>query len=644
MKRIKNLFLLIAFIGFVSSCAKKEEHFISDAKQRAEVEADFQEKMTQIPDVGLNNVLNDPTLSTKEKEALKFLYAYMPLSDITDHPTTFYHKNIRASYNAREEMPWGKSVPEREFNHFVIPVRINNENLDFARFVFYEELKEMYEVLEQIEEYFSCILHDINSLILILYLSYSFKDLTEGSASYSDLYHTVCEFIEDELDAAEKEAYLDTLTEQLEAAVEPIIDKANAIGREEYELMQKAGSFAGFSDDTKKVLMTEEFIRECFFGDLNDELFHFNIPEEIADKPEAAAAIAFEKKNIPDSERYTERLRRRSEQKEQQKKQMRKVWISISCVILALALIALIALLPKNNTSTEEEPEASPSISAVISEPTPSPEATVSEMPSETPVKTPLIEDAADLAITIFNPYTELEGLYTGKTVDGIPEGEGSYIVKDENDEIILSYEGAFSGGEMTGKGTLQVGNTVYTGHFEKCVITGEASMQQDGKLRYIGSFVQGKKNGTGRLYTGTRELIYEGSFKDDRIDETENARLERGRTFAKDCAKLTITTYNRAKKELETAIGNHIYVRGTVLLLDDEAEAEDIFVLYFNGDKNFPIAMRHTYSTAEEQTGNKKLIYCYAIIEGKTTVKINGKNVTLPLMELVCSSKDALS
>ena len=106
------------------------------------MEADFKEKMTQIPDVGLNEVLNDPNLSAKEKEALKFLYAYMPLSDITDHPANFYHKNIRASYNAREEMPWGKSVPEREFNHFVIPVRINNENLDFARFVFYEELKD----------------------------------------------------------------------------------------------------------------------------------------------------------------------------------------------------------------------------------------------------------------------------------------------------------------------------------------------------------------------------------------------------------------------------------------------------------------------------------------------------------------------
>lgn len=187
----------------------------------------------------------------------------------------------------QENPVYGKYFPEvAEWigqKRMVLPHKMNDDELS----EFYEELKEMYEVLEQIEEYFSCILHDINSLILILYLSYTFKDLTEGSASYSDLYHTVCEFIEGELDAAEKEAYLDTLTEQLETAVEPIIDKANAIGREEYKLLQKAGSFAGFSDDTKKVLMTEEFIRECFFGDLNDELFHFNIPEDLPPATEA---------------------------------------------------------------------------------------------------------------------------------------------------------------------------------------------------------------------------------------------------------------------------------------------------------------------------------------------------------------------
>ena len=51
----------------------------------------------------------------------------------------------------------------------VLPHKLSDEELAN----FYEELKETFEALEQIEEYFSCILHDINSLILLFYLTYS---------------------------------------------------------------------------------------------------------------------------------------------------------------------------------------------------------------------------------------------------------------------------------------------------------------------------------------------------------------------------------------------------------------------------------------------------------------------------------------
>ena len=78
-------------------------------------------------------------ISAQEKEALEFLYAYMPLADVTDYSTDFYLQNVRASLQAREEMDW--KVPDREFRHFVLPLRVNNEDLDSARVVFYRELK-----------------------------------------------------------------------------------------------------------------------------------------------------------------------------------------------------------------------------------------------------------------------------------------------------------------------------------------------------------------------------------------------------------------------------------------------------------------------------------------------------------------------
>lgn len=76
-----------------------------------------------------------------------FLYQYMPLPDSTDYSREFYEQNVALSLEARAEMPWGRSVPEREFRHFVVPVRVNNEALDSSRTVFYRELKPRVEHL-----------------------------------------------------------------------------------------------------------------------------------------------------------------------------------------------------------------------------------------------------------------------------------------------------------------------------------------------------------------------------------------------------------------------------------------------------------------------------------------------------------------
>ena len=78
---------------------------------------------------------------------VNFLYQYMPLPDKTDYPLEFYQQNVSLSLTARAAMPWGKDVSEREFRHFVVPVRVNNENLDMSREVFYKALKPRVENL-----------------------------------------------------------------------------------------------------------------------------------------------------------------------------------------------------------------------------------------------------------------------------------------------------------------------------------------------------------------------------------------------------------------------------------------------------------------------------------------------------------------
>ena len=73
---------------------------------------------------------------------VKELNPHLATPDRADYNEEFYYQNYLTSIQARNEMPWGKSVPKREFEHFVLPVRVNNENLDTARMVFYRELRD----------------------------------------------------------------------------------------------------------------------------------------------------------------------------------------------------------------------------------------------------------------------------------------------------------------------------------------------------------------------------------------------------------------------------------------------------------------------------------------------------------------------
>jgi transglutaminase-like putative cysteine protease len=80
--------------------------------------------------------------NNKECTALSFLNASMPYGDAIDYSEDYFLKNIQTSFKAKKELPWGKRVPEREFKHFVLPIRVNNENLDDFRMAYYEELRD----------------------------------------------------------------------------------------------------------------------------------------------------------------------------------------------------------------------------------------------------------------------------------------------------------------------------------------------------------------------------------------------------------------------------------------------------------------------------------------------------------------------
>jgi hypothetical protein len=138
---MKNtLVILIVLIAF--SCTK-QSHFISDKNYLETVKQDFEKAkvLAKARESELFSVFNS-VITEEEREALMFLYAYMPLSDLADYDGDFFLENARLALKTKETFPWGKQIPEDIFRHFVLPYRVNNENLDTARLVFYNELRE----------------------------------------------------------------------------------------------------------------------------------------------------------------------------------------------------------------------------------------------------------------------------------------------------------------------------------------------------------------------------------------------------------------------------------------------------------------------------------------------------------------------
>lgn len=67
----------------------------------------------------------------EREEYLAWMYESMSLPDSLDYSRQYWEENIDKTLEVRRKMAW--NVPEREFRHFVLPLRVNNESLDNFR-------------------------------------------------------------------------------------------------------------------------------------------------------------------------------------------------------------------------------------------------------------------------------------------------------------------------------------------------------------------------------------------------------------------------------------------------------------------------------------------------------------------------------
>ncbi len=110
---------LALFLFFIMSC--NNNHLINDSDYLDKVNTDFLERKEMFSDKEkeLFSVF-DKNLNLEETEALKFLYAYMPLSDIADYSGSFFLDNIRLSLKVREETNRGGIPVPEYYIHFTL--------------------------------------------------------------------------------------------------------------------------------------------------------------------------------------------------------------------------------------------------------------------------------------------------------------------------------------------------------------------------------------------------------------------------------------------------------------------------------------------------------------------------------------------
>jgi len=139
MRRV--VWFLGVILLFQFACTEK--HLIKDKQYRETVKAELakQKELLDGRNDQIFSVINE-CATLEEKEAMEFLFAFMPLNDMLDYNGAFYRSNVQIALKARKELSWGRSVPNEIFYHFVLPYRASNENLDTFRISVYDELKQ----------------------------------------------------------------------------------------------------------------------------------------------------------------------------------------------------------------------------------------------------------------------------------------------------------------------------------------------------------------------------------------------------------------------------------------------------------------------------------------------------------------------
>lgn len=174
-----------------------------------------------------------------------------------------------------------------------------------------------------------------------------------------------------------------------------------------------------------------------------------------------------------------------------------------------------------------------------------------------------LAEQVTDAELTLNFNFGKRTGRYTGTLKDGLPDGEGTFVsFNDEQEE--WTYTGAWSGGHFEGQGVTVWNDDIAwreEGNYSGDYLNGECAKYRGDVLAFRGTY-ENDELVHGEIYTDLGDPYYIGDFQDGFLAEDGTARAARLNAFFADAIEYD---YDTIWKKYSSFIGRNVIFTGKV-------------------------------------------------------------------------------
>ncbi len=304
----------------------------------------------------------------------------------------------------------------------------------------------------------------------------------------------------------------------------------------------------------------------------------------------------------------------------------------INCAVIVLSVGAYFLFFAQGRTPASMPPVPPAAVDAGTAAPAARPAAEPTPLPSPGEAA----ETVSGKTITVDMDYDSGVGVYTGEVKDGVPHGQGSFVMQKSDNGLSWSYEGEWKNGVIAGEGVKKEGRYTFTGSFKGGLSDGYCKIADDGILRYEGMCRDGALHGEGTLYTRSGTLIFSGMFENDMLVENEADRKRRGEAFKPKCEDMDDLIYDGSMAE-DNMFGYAVKVWGFPLGMGEQASSGTIIIGHF-AEEDYPICLLYRYGTVERKMTRDDWINAWGVVIGLFEyTDRNGKAAVCPLVEVIC-------